>query len=517
MARRGTDLSPVEIIYHYILIDFHRAIYQNKMMCKAILIISMVVSLTFSIAAGQSEEYKYRIGATYGLGNLKAADIPYYGFNHTWGVAAGSRGSRHALTFSLQSQNNYSDVLASSHLSFFPDKDTAVRLFKSLRAGFDFDYRLKEHGKFHPIIGAGIGYLIWKYEDPVGDTVVHTVGNRGNTVNYKAAEMFLSAALGIETRISRRIAIGLKTSFDYLTGIGTDLSDSVSNNRDRMLMRLNLTFSYLFNFERGKKPVIKQWPSSDAWTEEEKPMKVKSSQPDSDGDGVADDDDDCPNTPEGVIIDDNGCSTDSDRDGVPDGLDDCPRTPRSATGYVDIFGCPIDADFDGVPDYRDSCRAGPVGAGVDETGCPLDSDGDGVYDGLDDCPATKQGIEVDQRGCIDVAFLHDVMRVYVDYPSGSFEIDQRTRKRLQPLIKKLLILSDVRITINGYTDNVGPTEANRDLSQKRANRMRDWMIENGITGERLTATGKGKTNFIASNKTAKGRAKNRRIELIFTQ
>jgi outer membrane protein OmpA-like peptidoglycan-associated protein len=246
-------------------------------------------------------------------------------------------------------------------------------------------------------------------------------------------------------------------------------------------------------------------------------MKVKSSQPDSDGDGVADDDDDCPNTPEGVIIDDNGCSTDSDRDGVPDGLDDCPRTPRSATGYVDIFGCPIDADFDGVPDYRDSCRAGPVGAGVDETGCPLDSDGDGVYDGLDDCPATKQGIEVDQRGCIDVAFLHDVMRVYVDYPSGSFEIDQRTRKRLQPLIKKLLILSDVRITINGYTDNVGPTEANRDLSQKRANRMRDWMIENGITGERLTATGKGKTNFIASNKTAKGRAKNRRIELIFTQ
>ncbi|MDD4052798.1 MAG: OmpA family protein, partial [candidate division Zixibacteria bacterium] len=236
---------------------------------------------------------------------------------------------------------------------------------------------------------------------------------------------------------------------------------------------------------------------------------------DADGDGVIDADDRCPNTPAGAIVDAQGCPIDSDRDGVPDGLDDCPNTPPEAAGYIDIYGCPVDSDFDGVPDFRDSCPDGPVGAMVDAKGCPIDSDGDGVPDGLDDCPGTEAGIEVDSRGCIDVAFLRDTVRIYVNYFPGSFEIDERTKARLEPLVKKLLILKDVSFEIVGYSDNVGTPEANEMLSQKRANRMRDWLESVGIARERMTPVGRGEVNFLDSNDTAEGRTKNRRLELIF--
>ncbi|UCF69522.1 MAG: thrombospondin type 3 repeat-containing protein, partial [Acidobacteriota bacterium] len=77
---------------------------------------------------------------------------------------------------------------------------------------------------------------------------------------------------------------------------------------------------------------------------------------------------------------------DSDGDGVSDRKDACPDTPRGA--IVDEKGCPIDTDGDGVPDGIDECPVTPQGWPVDETGCPLDSDGDGVPDGRDDCANT---------------------------------------------------------------------------------------------------------------------------------
>src|SRR5213594_1347422 len=118
---------------------------------------------------------------------------------------------------------------------------------------------------------------------------------------------------------------------------------------------------------------------------------------DSDGDGVPDNKDACPNTPLGAHVDAKGCPIDSDSDGVPDGIDQCPNTPAGAT--VDAKGCPADSDGDGVPDGIDQCPNTPPGATVDAKGCPADSDGDGVPDGLDKCPNTPQGAVVDASGC----------------------------------------------------------------------------------------------------------------------
>jgi len=118
---------------------------------------------------------------------------------------------------------------------------------------------------------------------------------------------------------------------------------------------------------------------------------------DSDGDGVADKYDKCPNTPAGAVVDKAGCPIDSDKDGVPDGIDKCANTPVGAT--VDATGCPIDTDKDGVADGIDKCPNTPVGATVDAAGCPTDTDSDGVVDGVDKCPNTPRGAVVDATGC----------------------------------------------------------------------------------------------------------------------
>ena len=127
---------------------------------------------------------------------------------------------------------------------------------------------------------------------------------------------------------------------------------------------------------------------------------------DSDGDGVPDDKDNCPNTPAGTSVDLWGCSlqvlrVDSDGDGVPDIDDLCSGTPAGTP--VDSTGCPLaqDSDGDGVPDSQDLCPGTPAGALVDAQGCEVvqDSDGDGVADVYDWCPGTPAGTVVDVQGC----------------------------------------------------------------------------------------------------------------------
>jgi outer membrane protein OmpA-like peptidoglycan-associated protein len=118
---------------------------------------------------------------------------------------------------------------------------------------------------------------------------------------------------------------------------------------------------------------------------------------DTDGDGVFDGVDVCPNTPAGAVVDPNGCPIDSDEDGVFDGIDQCPNTPRGAT--VDPNGCPADTDGDGVFDGIDQCPNTPAGSVVDERGCPADDDGDGVLNTQDQCPNTPPGATVDPNGC----------------------------------------------------------------------------------------------------------------------
>ena len=119
---------------------------------------------------------------------------------------------------------------------------------------------------------------------------------------------------------------------------------------------------------------------------------------DSDGDGVPDGMDRCSTTVAGAAVDERGCSQDSDGDNIADGLDRCPDTPAGV--LVDPHGCPKDSDGDKIPDGLDRCSETPRGATVDALGCPGDEDGDAVLDGLDRCPRTAAGATVDASGCV---------------------------------------------------------------------------------------------------------------------
>jgi len=225
---------------------------------------------------------------------------------------------------------------------------------------------------------------------------------------------------------------------------------------------------------------------------------------DSDGDGVPDDRDQCPNTPGGVTVDSRGCPLDTDGDGVPDYLDRCPGTPGGVS--VDSKGCPLDTDGDGVPDYLDQCPGTPAGVSVDDTGCPPDSDGDGVVDHLDQCPDTPEGATVNSVGCW--AFEGTVL----------FGFDRSDiRSEAYPLLDEVVSILErnpgMEVEIQGHTDSIGDAAYNQGLSEKRAKAIMDYLASHGIASYRLSAKGYGETLPIASNETEEGRAQNRRVQL----
>ena len=265
---------------------------------------------------------------------------------------------------------------------------------------------------------------------------------------------------------------------------------------------------------------------------------------DSDADGVPDDQDKCPNTPKDVIVDRLGCPIDSDGDGVPDYLDKCPNTYKGVE--VNADGCPLDSDGDGVPDYLDKCADTPLKVQVDSEGCPLDSDGDGIPDYLDKCPRTPKYFKVDNNGC-PLDSDHDGVPDYLDKcpntaagtkvdsvgcPKGfkrevsnfilgvdaSFDVGKADL--LPGAYKNLIVLAvtlkehpDYRAIVNGYTDSRGSEERNLILSEKRARAVADYLISQGIDRSRLEIRAHGESDPISSNNTEAGRARNRRVEI----
>lgn len=224
---------------------------------------------------------------------------------------------------------------------------------------------------------------------------------------------------------------------------------------------------------------------------------------DMDGDGVLDTMDRCPGTPSGARVDANGCPLDSDGDVVFDGLDRCPGTPKDV--MVDESGCPLDSDGDGVVDYLDQCRGTTKGVTVDAEGCPFDSDGDFVYDYLDKCPDTPKDASVDERGC------WVLKGVYFD--TDRWELKPSAYPILDEVVFVLKNNPDLRVEIQGHTDNVGEAQYNRELSRKRARSVMGYFIQAGIEPARLSYEGYGFSSPAASNATPEGRAKNRRVEL----
>jgi outer membrane protein OmpA-like peptidoglycan-associated protein len=222
--------------------------------------------------------------------------------------------------------------------------------------------------------------------------------------------------------------------------------------------------------------------------------------PDRDGDGIPDKDDRCPDQAGPAAL--KGCP-DRDGDGIPDKDDACP----DQAGPAELKGCP-DRDKDGIPDKDDRCpdQAGPA----ELQGCP-DRDGDGVPDIDDKCP-DQPGLK-QYQGCLPEKAKKFTGSIKgINFATGSAKILPNSFKVLDGAVAVLKEFPTMRIRIEGHTDNVGKPDKNQALSENRANAVRDYFVKKGIDASRLEAKGYGEAKPVQDNKTAAGRAANRRIE-----
>ena len=211
---------------------------------------------------------------------------------------------------------------------------------------------------------------------------------------------------------------------------------------------------------------------------------------------------------------------DDDKDGVPNAEDQCPQV----AGIKENKGCPLDGDGDGVADAQDKC---PKDKGTAELkGCPslsaLDSDGDGIFDDKDKCPNAAEAVNgyLDDDGCPDVPppavlvpFLGTVQGVA--FESERSDLLPSSLPILDRAVQALRDAATAKLEVAGYTDNSGDMQRNLELSQKRADAVKAYLIGKGIDAARLTSRGYGQESPIADNATPEGREKNRRVEFHF--
>lgn len=229
---------------------------------------------------------------------------------------------------------------------------------------------------------------------------------------------------------------------------------------------------------------------------------------DRDHDGIVDSVDACPDEPGLTAL--QGCP-DKDGDGIADKDDKCP----DVAGLAKYQGCPVpDTDKDGINDEEDKC---PTVAGVARYhGCPVpDTDKDGVNDEDDKCP--NEAGPASNFGCpvIKKAVIEKVNKAAqnIYFQTNSSRLLPKSYGSLKEVVQILSDNPSYMIDINGHTDNTGSDELNQKLSESRANSVKQYLLENGIGENRITATGYGESKPIADNKTAAGRAMNRRVEI----
>ena len=262
---------------------------------------------------------------------------------------------------------------------------------------------------------------------------------------------------------------------------------------------------------------------------------------DSDGDGVVNQFDKEPNTPEGARVYGNGVAMDSDYDEVPDHVDECPfeaghvenkgcpkieggikdnNVDTDKDGVIDLYdkepdtpygvkvysnGVSLDSDKDNVPDYKDRC---PLLKGLPENeGCPKeeDLDGDGVSDSDDLCPDVYGTAA--NNGCPDKNFDKGVyLRIEALAQKISFERTKNTltTKTTEALDEILLIMKEYTATkfeIAAHTDNKHNEKYSLFLSKRRANAIMKYLVDGGVNEDRLSSEGYGDTQPKYSNTT----------------
>ncbi|MBC7947424.1 MAG: OmpA family protein [Chitinophagaceae bacterium] len=260
---------------------------------------------------------------------------------------------------------------------------------------------------------------------------------------------------------------------------------------------------------------------------------------DSDGDGISDPNDKCPNQVGTAKYD--GCPIpDTDGDGINDELDRCP----TQAGTAKYNGCPIpDTDGDGINDENDKCinQAGTA----KYNGCPIpDTDGDGVNDENDRCPneagpasrngcpatdSDKDGVNDDEDRCPDVPGSRtnngcpdvpaNVSKTIgtaaqnITFGANNAKLTTKSTASLNQLVAVMKENPTLKVKIEGHTSNAGNETTNMTVSENRAAAVKTYLVSKGISEDRITVEGFGGTTPISDNSSAAGRTKNNRVEI----
>jgi OOP family OmpA-OmpF porin len=435
------------------------------------------------------------------IGNVSAQDE-----NNPWAIGFGINAVD--MYSGLDSKSQFEDLLGSSDWNTLPSVST-VFASKYLKKGFTLQLigtlnKITTHREIddsdYILISAG---ALVKYDlnNLIGETSWFDpyVGLGGDYVHsglYDESELMAVGALGFNIWFSDNVGF----NFNHSDKLGFS-----KNVRSHYQNSLGLVIKFGGKDSDGDGVYDK----NDACPEVPGLEKFNGC-PDADNDGIKDSDDSCPNVAGLAAM--NGCP-DADGDSIADKDDMCPNEK----GTKENKGCP-DTDGDGVVDKNDKCstEAGPMVNG----GCPWpDTDGDGVLDKDDKCP-TVAGI-ASEEGCAEVMSIGakmgmDTFAEAILFNTGRASFKSGITKSLDGMIAIMNEFPTSEFAVRGFTDSTGSAALNLKLSEKRANAVKTYLVENGIDGSRLTVKGFGEGNPIGTNMYKAGRLKNRRVEVKVT-
>jgi outer membrane protein OmpA-like peptidoglycan-associated protein len=348
-------------------------------------------------------------------------------------------------------------------------------LYFSVDGGFTFSSTaFLDTGNLNPTLSLGAGYTNINDYD-------HMTTNLGVGLTYMFDQSF-----GLTLKAKRKI-------------FSREVSDLIGNDGDSGDYANHFLFGFSYAFGNGDTDRDGVKDDVDACVNTPGLPELNGC-PDDDGDGVRNSEDDCPDVPGLAAL--AGCP-DADGDTVADKYDSCPETP----GIPALDGCP-DADEDGIADNDDNCpeQFGPA----ENNGCPWsDRDGDGVFDKDDNCPDVPG--TATNAGCPEYP-IEGLEELSVNFGSDSFEIDATFEEQLAEALRIIEANSTAKIIIEGHADSTGNDQINLPLSELRASQVLDYLIQAGVSPDRLSIVGYGSSQPLGDNNTADGRAQNRRVD-----
>jgi OOP family OmpA-OmpF porin len=220
-----------------------------------------------------------------------------------------------------------------------------------------------------------------------------------------------------------------------------------------------------------------------------------------------------------------GPDPDTDGDGFPDSIDQCPTVKEDGKPPFPDDGCPdLDQDDDGILDVDDKCPTVPEDKdGIqDEDGCPEDdADKDGILDVDDACPEVagvksedpaKNGCPEEKKKRIVVTRSEIQLLEPIQFKYNDSAILPVSFPLLDEVVALMVERPQVKLGIYGHTDNRGGADYNKRLSDRRAAAVVKYIVDKGVSSDRLESAGFGMEQPLVDNNTEENRAKNRRVE-----